>query len=848
MIPGVTSGQTVPAPWRNADIGGPTLPGTALVLGGTFTVTAGGADIWDTSDQFHFVYQPITGNAEIVARVASITRAHAWSKAGVMIRESLAADSRHATVFASAGKGYAFQRRVEPGGLSASTAGPSSAPPGWVRLVRTGNLFEAYQSANGVTWTRIGSETIAMGETVYTGLPVTSHNVLLPTTTSFANVSVTATPQPPNQPPAVSITSPATGTQYTAPATVNIAGSASDPEGRLLSVDFYVDSTMISRDTTAPFAASWSASAAGTYSLTAIAHDADGGSTTSAAVRITVGANGAPTVSLTSPANGAAFTAPATINLAANASDPEGQLTRVEFFNGTSLLGSDATAPYAFSWSNVAAGSYTLTATAIDAAGNRTTSAAVTVTVSGANGVPTVSLTGPANNATFPAPATIALAASASDPEGPVARVEFFSGTSLLGSDTTAPYTFSWANVPAGSYTLTAAAIDGAGHRATSAGVTISVLPSGQQNRDIGSPAMAGSVSYANGTYTIRAAGTDIWNGSDQFHFVYQQMTGDAELTARVTSIANAHAWSKAGVMARATLAANSAHATMFASFSRGFAFQRRQMTGGSSVSTAGSAGTPPGWIRLVRTGDLFEAFESRDGATWIPVGSETIVMPGTVYVGLAVTSHNTSSTTTAAIDSFTVAGPPANQPPTVSLTSPANGATFTAPATIDLAASASDPENQLTRVEFYNGTTVLGSDTTAPYAFSWTNVAAGTYTLTAAAIDAGGARATSAAATVTVSAPTSTPPRQVVFTASSDHATNVTSYRLDVFTSTADPATATPVATANLGKPAPNGSNDITSDQSTLFANLAAGNYVATVTAVGPGGATRSASVAFSR
>ena len=87
-----------------------------------------------------------------------------------------------------------------------------------------------------------------------------------------------------------------------------------------------------------------------------------------------------------------------------------------------------------------------------------------------------------------------------------------------------------------------------------------------------------------------------------------------------------------------------------------------------------------------------------------------------------------------------------------------------------------------------------------------------------------------------------------MVFTASTDHATNVTSYRFDVFASTANPATATPVATSNLGKPTPAANNDITSDQSTLFSGLAPGNYVATVTAIGPGGSTRSATVTFTR
>ena len=93
-----------------------------------------------------------------------------------------------------------------------------------------------------------------------------------------------------------------------------------------------------------------------------------------------------------------------------------------------------------------------------------------------------------------------------------------------------------------------------------------------------------------------------------------------------------------------------------------------------------------------------------------------------------------------------------------------------------------------------------------------------------------------------------STPPRLVVFTASIDHATAVTSYRLDVFTSTANPNTATPVATANMGKPTPDANNDITSDQSALFNSLAPGNYIATVTAIGPGGSTRSSTVPFTR
>jgi len=188
-----------------------------------------------------------------------------------------------------------------------------------------------------------------------------------------------------------------------------------------------------------------------------------------------------------------------------------------------------------------------------------------------------------------------------------------------------------------------------------------------------------------------------------------------------------------------------------------------------------------------------------------------------------------------------------ANAPPSVTLTAPTTGASFTAPATIAMAATASDPEGQIARVEFLNGTTVLGSDTTTPYTFSWSNVPAGSYSLRAVAYDAAGASATSAAITASVTS-TSTPPRLVVFTASTDHATNVTSYLLEVFAANANPNTATPVASSSLGKPTPAANNDITVDRLAFFTALAPGTYVTTVSAIGPGGRTRSAAVTITR
>ena len=150
--------------------------------------------------------------------------------------------------------------------------------------------------------------------------------------------------------------------------------------------------------------------------------------------------NSPPTAQITSPANGASFTAPASIALAATASDSDGSVTQVALYAGASLLGTDTTAPYAFNWNNVPAGSYALTVRATDNDGAITTSAAVNITVTGAsNTPPTAQLTSPANGASFTAPASIAMAATASDSDGSVTQVAFYAGASLLGTDTIGP-------------------------------------------------------------------------------------------------------------------------------------------------------------------------------------------------------------------------------------------------------------------------------------------------------------------------------------------------------------------------------------------------------------------------
>ena len=371
----------MPAPFLNQDIGAPAIAGAATYNNGTFTISGAGNDIWGTSDQFQFVYQPITGDMDVSVHVASLVATDPWAKAGVMMRESLTAPAVNVYSLISAQSGFSSQNRPTTSATSTFVSAGAGNAPTWVRLVRTGSRFDSYRSADGVTWTLMATNTLTLPSTIYVGMAVTSHNVSAATTAVLDNFAITIPTAPANQPPTVSLTAPTAGQSFVAPATITVSANASDPENRLNRVEFRANGTLIGSDTTAPFSVSWASVAAGSYAITATAFDNDGGQATSGTVNITVSANQPPTVSLTSPVAGASFTAPASVNLAASANDPEGRLARVEFYVNGALVGTDTSSPYTLTWS-LAAGNYAITAAAFDAEGNRGDSAPVSITVS----------------------------------------------------------------------------------------------------------------------------------------------------------------------------------------------------------------------------------------------------------------------------------------------------------------------------------------------------------------------------------------------------------------------------------------------------------------------------------
>ncbi len=162
---------------------------------GTYTITGSGTDIWYQSDEFHFAYKTLAGAGSIVAKVESVGDTDDWAKAGVMIRETLDADSRHAMMIVSYASGVSFQRRIETGGVSTDDTTADITAPYWVKIERglAGN-FSAYSSVNGSSWQKVGvSESIQMGTNVYIGLAVTAHNAGATCEGVFTNVTTTGT-------------------------------------------------------------------------------------------------------------------------------------------------------------------------------------------------------------------------------------------------------------------------------------------------------------------------------------------------------------------------------------------------------------------------------------------------------------------------------------------------------------------------------------------------------------------------------------------------------------------------------------------------------------------------------
>lgn len=188
----------LPPPWSNSDIGSVGLSGNGTAANGTFTLNGSGNDIWNNADAFHYVEQPVSGNCEIRARVVSVQNTDPWAKAGVVLRDSLAAGAINAAVVITPSNGVSFQVRTSTGGVTTSTVVGGSAlnAPQWLRLVRaSNNLFAGFYSSDGINWTQVGAPTVVpISNNAWIGLAVSAHNNSSNCVAVCDNVSVNQTP------------------------------------------------------------------------------------------------------------------------------------------------------------------------------------------------------------------------------------------------------------------------------------------------------------------------------------------------------------------------------------------------------------------------------------------------------------------------------------------------------------------------------------------------------------------------------------------------------------------------------------------------------------------------------
>ncbi len=193
----------LPTPWTSSDVGTVVGTGTANVSGSVWTVIGSGTTITGTSDNGHFISQPLYGNGSVVARVASIEATGNTRQAGIAIRESLAAHAR--SVFltlapqppgSSTPHRLNFTRRATAGSTPTVTTVDNVVVPEWLRLTRSGNTFTAERSEDGFTWTTVGSATVTMPSTAFAGLFVAAGSTSVMVSASFDNVAVTSLSPP----------------------------------------------------------------------------------------------------------------------------------------------------------------------------------------------------------------------------------------------------------------------------------------------------------------------------------------------------------------------------------------------------------------------------------------------------------------------------------------------------------------------------------------------------------------------------------------------------------------------------------------------------------------------------
>ncbi|WP_269531870.1 Ig-like domain-containing protein [Chitinimonas sp. BJYL2] len=638
-----------------------------------------------------------------------------------------------------------------PPSVSLSASCGSCTPPGSATLTPSlsddGSIVkvEYYRSGTLVAtktaspWGHV-DEGLAVGAYSYTAKAYDNDGA----TTISSAVVVTI-----NTLPTVSLTSPTHGSSHLYASAIALAATASDTGGSISKVEFFRNGALINTDTASPYSFSDTGLPPGTYSYTAKAYDNQGASTTSSVVSATISANVPPSVSFSSPAEGAHFIAPASPMYLVTASDVEGGITRVEFYNGPTLLKSDTAAPYDHTWTGLSAGSYTLKARVYDQQGAYTDKS-ITVQV---NNPPTISVSAASRVA---ADTTVPLSVTLNANGNTIQQVEYFNGTTSLGVVTVSPYSLNWANVPVGTHSITAKVTTSIGAVVQSAAVSV---------RAFSAPTIA-VAAPANGAELAVGArldlsvsadlkgdnlhsveyfvnGTSIGNGSTiapaYASSYYPSAAGSYTVTARVRTSAG-----QTSTSAPVTVTAYAAPAITLISPVNG-----ASVVSGNSVPLTVSLdgkGASISKVEYVVQGAVVSTQTAAPySASWTPNETGTTSVTRSIYA--KVTNQFGVATSSA------VANVTAYPRPTIALTAPANNAAYVVGAAIPMTVNVAANGSTIQKVEYVIDGVVASSVTASPYSYSWTNAAVGSHTVLARLTTTQGAVIDTPAVTIQVRA-----------------------------------------------------------------------------------------------
>ncbi|GCE31708.1 hypothetical protein KDA_71920 [Dictyobacter alpinus] len=595
------------AGWNCADIGNPALVGDQALNNGVWTLKGAGNDISNYSDQFHYVWKPMTGNSSVSAHITAQTNTSPGAKAGVMLRQTTDSASPYYAAFLTPGHDVLIQYRTNQGQnttqveaqLTANNALKVAVPataciapkchsphaktptsqakkanvkaaavvaPIYLRVERysdanNGTVFAAFTSANGTDWTYIAGSTVSfnLNGDLLGGIAVSSANGGVLGNATFDQVAISGVVAPPPTlcPAGWSCADIAnsvpTGNQEVNGTTWTVQAGGSDIYalgdqfrfmGQTQPADASISTHIASQDDTDPWAK------AGVM------------------LRQSNKAASPYYAALITPGNGLSI-----------------QYRLVQGGDTRQISVPTLKAPIYLE---------------VARSGN------IYTTYTSTDGVTWTPITGSSLSLNIPGP--------------------IIAGLAVTSHTTAALGTVVFENVAV----------------SNTSPIPPTACPAGWHCDDIGNPTILGSQSLSNGTWSIQGGGTDIWNTVDQFHFIWQTEAADTTASVHITKQAYTDPWAKAGVMLRLSNDPGSPYYAAFATPDNGIAIQYRSTQGGTTTQLS-TGGTVPVYLRVARFGGTFTAYTSTDGTTWTPVANSSLRLNITVplQVGVAVTGHS---------------------------------------------------------------------------------------------------------------------------------------------------------------------------------------------------------------